>query len=151
MKLRSLLPVILIVSMIVPAGCSKDDDNNQQSQALTNISAAKWKFSEATAGGFDASDEVPSCYRDNLLTFFADNKGKIEESTVVCDPSQEGDFTWQFNSTETEITMDAAVIPGGNNKFNVVSLTATTMVLSQTTNIFPAPVPVEIIVTFTHP
>lgn len=151
MKLRSILSVSLL-SVILLAGCKKDDNDNNQSQADINITAAKWKVDGITAnGGIDVSSFVDPCYLDNTITFTSDNKGKTEEGSDVCDPSTAGDFTWSFNSNRTEITMSAKLLPGGPNTFKVVALSATSLVLSQVTNLVPAPVPIEVTVTFSHP
>ncbi|RYY55676.1 MAG: hypothetical protein EOO05_19305 [Chitinophagaceae bacterium] len=151
MKLRNLLFNVLLLSSVIPMGCDKKNDNDGgDSLATQQISASSWKISTVTAAGTDVSALLPDCYLDNVVTFYADLKGKVEESAVVCDPTTAGNFSWAFNDTETKITLSAALIPGGNNVFNLVSVNATTLVLSQETTLIPAPFPVEVVVTLVH-
>ena len=151
MKLRNLLFAALLLTSVIPMGCdNKNDNDDEYSLATQQISASPWKISTVTAAGTDISSLVPACYLDNLVTFYADLKGKVEESAVVCDPTTAGNFTWAFNSSETQITLSTGLIPGGNNVFNLVSVSSSALVLSQQTNLIPAPFPVEVVVTLVH-
>ena len=149
MKLRSLLGLMTMIALI-NIGCSKDNDDNGSGKTEA-ISSAGWKFSTATVGGVDFSSQIPACQRDNIVTFAANNTGTVAEGTMVCDPSTAGNFTWQFTEQESKLTTSTAIIPGGNGEFNIVTLNATTMVLSQATNLIPSPIPVTITVTLVHP
>ncbi|RYY53930.1 MAG: hypothetical protein EOO09_16175 [Chitinophagaceae bacterium] len=152
MKLRTFLLNTVLVAAVSITGCDKDkDDNGGDSETKTNITAASWKISAATAMGTDILGFVDACYLDNRVTFRDDLTGNVDEQADVCSPTTAGEFTWTLNTAETEMTLSTSLVPGGNNTFKIVSASSTTLVLSQVTTIPPAPVPLEIVVTLTHP
>ena len=152
MKLRTLLLSLTLATAIFPVACSKDKKTDDADSATKqNVTAAAWKISAATALGLDVMSQVPACYLDNHISFRSDLTGTVDEKTVVCNPPTSGNFTWSFNNDETEISLTASLVPGGNNTFKIVSVSSTQLVISQVTSATPAPFPVEIVVTLTHP
>lgn len=154
MKLRTALLHLLLTASVLVTGCDKDkDDNDTDSATMQNITSSSWKINAATASGVDiiAGGFVDPCYLDNRVTFRSDLSGSVDEQAIVCSPSTAGAFTWSLNSAETEITLSTSLIPGGNNTFKIESATSSTLVLSQVATIPPAPVPLAIVVTLTHP
>ena len=142
-------PFLFAFSAIVlcTISCKKSDDPKTKTELLTQGS---WKYSSATAGGASADAWVDACYKDNLITFNATGEtGNVNESSTVCSPSTAGNFTWAFKNNETEMTVTANLFPGGSGDISIVSLTETTLVVSQDMTIPPYPT-TNVTVTLTH-
>lgn len=143
--------VILACSLLF-ASCKKKNDDNDNPKGKTKtelISTGTWKFSSATVNGLPFSSQIPSCQRDNILTFTSTGTGTIDEGTEKCntgDP-QTSPFTWNFASSETVLHVSAVFFTGGNNDFNIVELTETTLKGSQ---IIEFGGPKTVVVTFVH-
>jgi hypothetical protein len=117
--------------------CSKGSNAKTKTQLLTQSS---WKFDKAVAVGIgDISSQVPSCLKDNLISFQANGNGSVEESTDVCVPSTAGNFTWSFQTNETVLQLSTPLFPGGSGDFDIKSLTETTFVISQQMTFAPLP------------
>ncbi len=146
---------MLLVATVFIA-CDKhhdDDDDNGTDPSTTeqHLTHESWKIQSVTASGVDVTSQIPACNLDNRLTFNSDGTGAVDEQTSVCSPSNAGAFTWTFQSNQTQISMTTALIPGGPSVLDIVSLSETSMVLSQTTTVPGIPVPVLAVVTLTHP
>ena len=114
------------------------------------ITRTTWKFSIAKVGGIDASSSLQTCQKDNILTFLALGTGTNDEGATKCaagDP-QSTSFTWNFLTSETQIFISSTLFTGGSNTFNIVTLSSTQLILSQTITLSGLPVTVE--VTFIH-
>lgn len=145
---RALAGLFLVTALIV--ACSKDKNNSTPKTKTQLLTQASWKFSSAKASGTDITSLINSCYKDNIITFNATGgTGTIDEGTTVCSPSTAGNFTWAFQTGETQINISATLIQGGTGVFNIVSLTETNLVLSQTVTIPPNPA-TNVEVTFIH-
>ena len=114
------------------------------------LALGPWKLQSATANGTDVTAQVPSCYKDNETSFQSNGSGNLLEKADVCSPSNETSFTWSFQSNETQLALTAQLIPQGSGNFTIVSLTETTLVLSQASNLIPGST-VTIVGTFVHP
>ena len=115
------------------------------------ISQLPWFFLSATAGGTDVSNTPQlACFKDNTTTFTALGSFSINEGAIVCSPSTAGTFSWVFQSNETQIVLSAPLFPGGSGTFNIVSLTSTSLVLSQNVTIPPSSTPVLVTFSFRH-
>ena len=121
------------------SSCGKDDNDPPSKSKSELLTQQTWKFSSATAGGFDVTGDVPACYKDNILTFNAAGTGNVNESADVCSPTTAGNFTWTFQNNESEINASTNFFPGGSGVFTLVSLTETTLVLAQNMTIPPFP------------
>ena len=138
------LATILIISL----GCGKDDPPPQPTKT-ENVSRSPWIFLSATANGTDVSNAPQlACFKDNVITFSANGNGTINEGANVCSPTTAGPFTWSFQTNETLLVLSAALFPGGNTTFTLVSLNETNLVVSQTVTFLPPPGVVTI--TFKH-
>jgi hypothetical protein len=124
----------LMFSILISSSCNKDDDSPPPKTKTQLISQSTWKFSGATVGGNDVSAFLQTCQKDNILTFSATGgTGTLDEGATKCnsgDP-QTNPFTWNFLNSETELFISATLFSGGSSTFTLVSLTETTLVLSQ--------------------
>jgi hypothetical protein len=137
MKKFILTPVFsLTMVLFVLTSCGKEEDNTPAPKTKTElITTGSWQFDKAISGGFDVSGSVPACYKDNVVTFTATLNGSIV-NTVVCTPTDPtpATFTWSWQTSETILALNAPLFPGGSGNFNLISLTATALVVEQTVN-----------------
>lgn len=144
---------------VLPA-CSKDDDDDPTPAGTKTELLVKstWKFEKAEASIIgDVSSQLEPCLKDNLLIFAAASSsavsgtGTVDEGATKCDPTdpQTGSFTWELINNGTVLRSSVILFPGGSNDFNIVSLNATNLVLSQQMAIDPYPA-TTITVTLKH-
>ncbi len=143
-----LLPILASI-IICFSGCEKDKNDTPEKTRTELISENTWKFQSAAAMGMDVSGSIDACIKDNILTISANGTGAVAESTLVCTPSTAGNFTWSFQSNETKIQSSVPLFPGGGTTFDIVTLTETTLVVSQEMTIAPFP-PTVVTVTLVH-
>jgi hypothetical protein len=141
-----------LTTIVLFSACKKDSNNNNKPKTNTDlITQASWKFSAASAAGFgDVSSYIPACYKDNTYTFVSDGSGSVDESTNICAPSSAGPFTWSFTSNEDTLHISTPLFQGGSSDFKMVSLSETSLVVSQSMTIAPLPA-TNVEVTFVHP
>jgi hypothetical protein len=139
----------LAFATLVLSSCDKDGDNTPAKTKTELMTNGAWKFESATAAGFPIPTTDPriECLVDNTITFTNATTGVIAEGANICAPSTAGNFTWSFQNNESTIQFSAPLLPGTSPTFNIVSLTETKLVISQTVD-FPPPMLVEI--TFKH-
>ncbi len=147
---HSLLFLLSLTAFVVLPGCSKDSDGPATKTKTELLAESSWKFDKAVADApyGDVSAYIEACYKDNILTFLANNTGTLDEGATECSPSSAGTFEWSFQSNETILRILATIFPGSTSDFNLVSLTATQLVISQNVTL-PPPVSVSTNVTFT--
>jgi hypothetical protein len=140
-KLLKQVSILVIgVALFAQTACNKET-NDGEDNTINLLTASPWKFSKATAGGFDVSALIDACIKDNLLIFSSSattKTGKLNEGPTKCDPAdpQEIDFTWVHDDSFDKLTITGVsgsvpILPGGSNEFNLISITATELVLSQ--------------------
>ena len=140
---------ILAIGVVISTGCGKDDPPPAPTKTQL-ITQSSWKFDKATAMGIDISAQVNACFKDNIATFTSAGNMTLDESTTVCTPtSYAGSYTWSFQSGETILHLSAPIFTGGSSDFTIVSITSTSMVLSQVMTVAPNP-PTTVQVTFKH-
>jgi len=143
---------ILACSLLFTACKKKHDDNTPNGKTKTElISTGTWKFSTATVGGINVSSQLQSCQKDNIMTFTSTGTGTIDEGGSKCnagDP-QTQPFTWNFASSETILHVSAVFFTGGNNDFDILEISETTLKGSQ--GIEVGGTTQTAIVTFVHP
>lgn len=151
MQKRILAIVISLSATLFLASCTKEDDNTPAPKTKTElITSSPWVFLSASASGVgDISSQVNACLKDNTITFVAGGNLTVNEGANVCSPPYSGTNTWAFQSSETIVHLSAPLFPGGSNDFTLVSLTETTLVLSQAMTIPPYP-STTVQVTFKH-
>jgi hypothetical protein len=142
--------VILACSLLF-ASCKKknDDDNNPKGKTKTElISTGTWKFSTATVSGIPVSSGIDACQKDNILTFTSTGTGTIDEGGNKCSGNEQiSPFTWNFASSETILHVSAVFFTGGNNDFDIVEISETKLIGSQTIEMGG---PKTVVVTFVH-
>lgn len=143
-----ILVAVLGLSIFLMTSCGKDDPTPVTNKTKTDlIVQSPWKVEKVTVGGVDFTDNSAFlCAKDNITTFQANLTGSVNEGTNVCSPPA-GNFTWQFKTGETILSLSAAIIPTGNNDFTIQSLTETNLVLSQSITV---PVPANVVLTLKH-
>jgi len=136
---RILAIFVLTAFTVVFVSCKKSNDGNGKTKTEL-LTQASWKFDKATASGFgDISSQLPSCKKDDIITFSSNNTGVADEGATKCntgDP-QATNFNWNFLSNETVLHLSVVLFSGGSSDFNIVSLTETNLVLSQVMNVSP--------------
>jgi len=139
---------LFALTVILPA-CGKDDDDPPAKTKTELLATGSWKFSTATSMGTDVSSQIPACIRDNTYTFAAAGTGTLNEGATKCngaDP-QTSNFTWNFATNETILHISAMLLPGGSNDFTLVSISETSLVISQVVNLG---IPLTVVVTLIH-
>jgi hypothetical protein len=139
-KLSTLVLSGSIILSLFFAGCKKDVTAavivTIPKTKTELISSGTWKFSKAMFGSIDVSSGINLCQRDNILTFQAGGGGSIDEGATKCnsgDP-QTTTFTWNFTSSESVLHVSAVLFAGGTTDYNVVEISETKLVGSQTMN-----------------
>lgn len=145
-----LFAITALVSTAFLSGCDKNDDPPAKTKTELLVQAG-WKFQSATASGTDVSNNSAIvCIKDDVITFTTSGGGTITEGTVVCSPTTAGNFTWNFQDSETKLVMSSGLFPGGSGTFTIVALNETTLTLSQDVTIPPSPVAVPVVATYVH-
>ena len=147
MKQSTPLLLLAIAIAVFSVSCNKKSTKSADEK---NITSGSWKIQSVTANGADVSGFVPACVLDNDFTFQSGGVGMLKENANVCSPSNEGNFLWGFNNSRTQLTMTTDLIPGGTSDFTIITLSATTFVLSQESSLVPSPDPVTVTVTLVH-
>jgi hypothetical protein len=147
-KYSVLLTCSFIMLTFIFGNCNKSDAPPPSKTDL--ITKSSWKFKSANADGIgDVSGNVPACYKDNINVFVSNGSGTIAEGADVCSPSTAGNFSWSFQSSETQLFISAVLFPGGSQTFTLVSLTETELKISQMVSP-PLSTPLMITFTFQH-
>jgi hypothetical protein len=140
-QLYFFLAIAYSTSIILTA-CGKKDDPAPAPTPKTKtqlIMQGAWSFDKIFQGTTDVSGFINACYKDNVVTFTSSTAGTIQ-NTITCSPTDNtpATFTWSWQSSETILALNAPLFPGGTGSFNLVNLTETALVVSQTAN-FGAP------------
>lgn len=143
------LVIVFAITLFTFSSCNKKDNNTTPAKTKTElITSSSWKFESATASGTDVSNASQlACFKDNTITFSTATTGSINEGTVICSPTTAGPFTWNFTTNETVLVFSTPLISGGSSTFNITTLNATNLVLSQNVNFPPLTL---VTITFKH-
>ena len=138
--MKYLVGIIMIGSLYLQSGCSKDDAPSGPTNTEL-IASAAWKYNTS---GVDVNNDgfidapVPTgyildCDKDNTLTFKNDGTGTLDEGANKCDPSspQTSAFTWAFKNGETYINLSAPLMTGLNGDLKILKLSSTELNLSK--------------------
>lgn len=149
-KQQFLLAITVLISAAFISGCDKNDDPPAKTKTELLVQAG-WKFQSATASGTDiSSNPAIACIKDDVVTFTSAGGGTITEGAIVCSPTTAGNFTWNFQDSETKLVMSLGLFPAGSGTFTIVTLNETTLTLSQDVTIPPSPVAVPVVATYVH-
>jgi len=136
-----------VIMTVLPA-CSKDDDPAPTETQTELLVKSSWKFDKAEASLIgDISSQLEPCLKDNLLIFAAasasstSGTGTLDEGSTKCDSSdpQTSSFNWELVNDGAVLRSSVILFPGGSADFTIVSLTGTSLVLSQQMTIDPYP------------
>jgi hypothetical protein len=129
-----------IFATLLP-GCSKEGDDDNPSETKTELLVkSNWKFDKAEAAPVgNISSYLDACLKDNLLSFSASSStatsgnGTVDEGPDKCDDSgpQTAPFTWELINNGATLRSSVVLFAGGSTDFNIVTLNATNLVLSQ--------------------
>ena len=144
---KLILFAVLCFSTVLFNSCDKTDEAPPTNTDY--ITKSSWKFSSAKAGGIDVTGQVPTCFKDNTMTFAINGTGTISEGANVCAPPSPTSFTWTFQNNGSQINLSTPIVSGGSGTFTIVKLDEVTFVVSQTMTIAPAP-PTNVELTFIH-
>lgn len=123
---------IVLFTITVLVSCDKNDSPPKSNTDY--IIQGSWKFEKATSSGTDVSGFLPTCHKDNIMTFLANGSGTFDEGPTKCnsgDP-QTTNFTWNFTNNGGTLNVNAPIFAGQSGAFKVVTLNDTQMVLEGT-------------------
>ena len=149
--MKSFKFILAALTAVIPfTACNKDSNNNNQKTKTDFIVQGPWKFDNVTVNGIDVSSQIPSCQKDNTITFALGGTGTLDEGATKCNAldSQSRAFTWSLTANETLLHVTATLFTGGSSDFNVGALDDNQLVLSQNINFAGTPQPA--VVTFKH-
>lgn len=144
--------------------CKKNDDKPKEPTKTELLTSQSWKYE---SGGVDQNRDgtidltfastgyLQPCILDNTGTFSVNGTGIADEGATKCAPAdpQTTAFTWSFQNNETEMNILGPGLFGLGGKFNVKTLTATSLSISKDTIVTFPPLPptnVALIVNLKH-
>lgn len=136
--MKNLKLILAIAFVFVLASCKKSDPEPTNTEKL---SGKTWKITAATIspainGQTDFLNQIPSCTRDNTITFNTNGTYTEDESTTKCNANdpQAVQGTWVFGNNETVITTKENGSNTSQNS-NVVQNDGNVLKISQVTSI----------------
>jgi Lipocalin-like domain len=144
------LIVAITVSFLFLNGCKKSSGGTSKTktQLITNGS---WRLTSAKVpGGTSILNFLDDCQKDNIYTFNADGSGTGDDGALKCNMSdpQTVAFTWNFQANETILFISTPLYTGGNNQFNIISISETSLVVEQIVTVLT--IPMAVTFTFYH-
>ncbi len=139
--------IALLATLLV--SCNKDDKDDSPKELTKSelLTTGSWKFDKFTASGIHLA---LGCYHDNTITF-SPNTATIAEGANQCTPpSPSTPFNWSFKSNQTQLSTATPIFTGGSTEFTIVTLTETSLVLTQNWAVPPSPDPVPVEITLKH-
>jgi len=137
MQYKYHLPVLFLLLIAFSLACSKSTPAPAPLTRMELMASATWKFSNAKVSNVDVSAALQDCQKDNLVRLYKNtlvNTGNIDEGPLKCNAAdpQVRDIIWQMPDENTLVfTISSPLFTGGSNTFTVVSVSESTMVLSQ--------------------
>jgi len=128
MKYSALL--FSMIALLAFTGCQKDDPPAPPTK--TELISRNWKIT-AASGTFpplpavDLLAQTPACKRDNIVQIKSDGTYVEDEGASKCnstDPQTASTGNWSFTTNETKLNILGQT-------FDIITLTATTLVLKQ--------------------
>ena len=119
-----------LIGLLAFTGCQKDDPPAPLTK--TQLISRNWKVTAAT-GTFpplpvvDILAQTPACDRDNIIQVKSDGTYIEDEGPTKCspsDPQTANTGNWSFTTNETKLNILGQT-------FDIITLTATTLVLKQ--------------------
>lgn len=151
-KQNTLFAIVALTAIFFFPSC-QDDEGFVLKTKTDLIVQGSWSFEKATTGNppIDVSIQIPACYKDNVVSFTANGNGSVQ-NTVPCTPTDTtpATFTWSFQTNESVLSLNAPLFPGGSSSFNIVTLSETSLVISQDVIVPPATTPTNVVFYYKH-
>jgi len=135
--MKKLLFIFTSVLIFISCNKKKDDPVVPSLEVVTNNMVGTYKITAATATqsgltfDFFNSSSFPACQKDDVYTLTATTSTtggySVADAGVACSPTSNTTGTYSVNTAAKTITINTST----SQTAEVVSLTATTMVLSQ--------------------
>lgn len=107
MKKQSLIPIILLFTVISVSSCKKDDDNDKSKNDL--LTQKGWKIVtilDDPGTGVYENFPIDECNKDDVLKFETNHTYHLSIGTP-CDPSDSDETgSWSLSSDEKTLTVD---------------------------------------------
>jgi len=134
MKNLKIFSIVALTTLVLFA-CKKEDK-----PSASQLLSRNWKQTDLilTVNGASQSvfSQLDACSTDDIYQFKSDGTLTISEGATKCNPTDPDVYasgTWQFQSNNTKLALNDNA--NGQQVFNVESLSATDLVLSDTTTI----------------
>lgn len=123
---------LALLSLLIFTGCQKDDP---PPPTKTELISRNWKVTAMTAvfpapiGTVDVLGQIDACEKDNIIKIQSAGTYTVDEGATKCDPTDPQIVetgNWVFANNETKLTIIGET-------WDIVSLSATTLVLKQDT------------------
>lgn len=133
--------VLLTLAIFTFSACEKGGDVVDPPSNTELIADGPWELiaqmvdPPVTVNGTPVSNEyaqLTDCLKDNIVDFTETGSFTVDEGATKCDATDPDLFnsgSWSFSDSETIITLDGA---SGTEIYNVVSISRSQLVLSQT-------------------
>jgi hypothetical protein len=146
-----LLFVLIAANFFIYSSCHKTDTTPAPKTKTQLLTQATWKFQSASASGTDITNNPAiACIKDDIITFASAGTGNINDGAIVCAPTTGGNFTWNFQNSETTLVMSTTLLPGGSGTFTIGTLNETTLTVSQNVAIPPILTPIPVTAVYVH-
>ena len=133
---KSTLLIFLGAALLTVTSCKKDDDEPAPpptaKSKLTNTHFAISDYNVVLNGAvYETYSDLPSCIKDDIWRFLADNSGSVDEGNKKCDPGdpRTTHFTWAFQSEEKKLKIQS---DGDATVFDIKINNGTTLKLEYT-------------------
>lgn len=146
----------LLAGILLFASCDKTKENPAPNPTTPTVKSkkdlvidGKWQWEglafvmnvNGKDSLIDAWAEVKDCDKDDIMTYTADGKGKIDEMTNKCtDDPQVQNITWELinNETQVKVTDDE-----GTHLLTIIELTEKKAVYKQTMDVGGNPIVIQ--------
>lgn len=153
MKSTYLFAVLFSVAFV---SCDKKDDDKETSKTEL-ITSTSWKYENAGIDNdrngtieLNVDSQIPTCLKDNVITFAVGGTGTVAESTNVCPGAAASTaITWSFSNNEQTLTLGGGGIAGISGSFKLLALNTTTLSLGRDTTV-PVFGNVQLIINLKH-
>jgi hypothetical protein len=113
MKTKSVHILVPFFAALLLLSCRKEKTGSQKERLLTmkNWQYHEFGIDENFDGQIDIQTGFEDCAEDDLVKFNAGGKGLFDQGIMLCYPTfpQTQDFTWQFQSNETQLEYGGAI------------------------------------------
>jgi hypothetical protein len=145
------LGILIAANFFIFSSCHKTDTTPAPKTKTQLLSQSTWKFQSASASGTDITNNPAiACIKDDIITFASAGTGNINDGAIVCVPTTSGNFTWNFQNSETTLVMSTILLPGGSGTFTIGTLNETTLTVSQNVLIPPILTPIPVTAVYVH-